>query len=44
MPIMKNTYVKPAAEELQELLAANLLDPSVGGDLENYQEGSDFTW
>lgn len=44
MPIMKNTYVKPAAEELQELLAANILDPSVGGDLENYQEGTDFTW
>lgn len=41
---MKTKYNKPAAEELQELLAAAILEASAEGDIEGYIEGSEFNW
>ena len=41
---MKYLYLKPAAEELQELPAAIFLQTSGEGDLEGYTEGEEFVW
>lgn len=41
---MKTLYVKPAAEELQELLAANILDASGDAEREGYGDGGTFEW
>ena len=41
---MKNISVKPAVEELQELLAANILDASGEAGKEDYGEPINFDW
>lgn len=37
-------YIAPAAEELQETLAATLLEGSTDAEREGYGEGSQFDW
>lgn len=41
---MKLKYNAPVAEEIRELLAADLLDGSLDGNLESYGDAEDFTW
>ena len=41
---MKIKYNQPAAEQLQELLAAELMENSIGGTLEGYGTEEDFVW
>lgn len=41
---MKRHYVSPASEELQELLAANILDASGDAGKEDYGEPINFDW
>ena len=42
--MLKLKYNTPAVEEVEELLAADLLDGSLEGDLETYGNAEDFTW
>ena len=41
---MKIKYNQPVAEELQELLAAELMENSMGAQLEGYGTEEDFVW
>ena len=42
---MKKLYVKPVAEELQEILAATILEATGDGELPGYGYGGDtFDW
>lgn len=41
---MKALYVRPAAEEFQELPAEAVLNASTEGTLEGYEQGNEFTW
>ena len=40
----KLNYIKPVAEEFARLLATDILDASIEGELEGYGESEDFTW
>ena len=41
---MKVVYIKPAVEELQELLYAAVLDASGDGERDGYPAGEGFDW
>lgn len=41
---MKKNYIIPAAEEVENLLAAAILGASGDGEIDGYDEGNDFTW
>lgn len=41
---MRKNYIHPAAEEVENLLAAAILQASGDGDIDGYSEGQEFTW